>query len=85
MNKPEEYSSAQLRKIRHLKIFIFIVAAFALLGVVYLLLPLGPYVLALAGFAFLVMLFFASTSKLLDRVATSVPRGEGGKRSDELA
>ncbi len=83
MNDSEEYSPSQRRKIRHMKIVAFIAVALALVGVVYVLLPVGPYALALVVFALLVMVFFSGSSKLLNRFTSSEPRGSGGESADE--
>ena len=67
MSETRDYSPDQLRKILHLKVFLILIGALAFLGVVQLLLPIGPYVLALIVFAFLATAFFSGTSKFLDR------------------
>ncbi len=74
MDKSEQYSQSQLRKIRHLKIAFSVLGALALIAITHLLLPLALAVLVLAAFALLVLIFLSGTSSLLDRIAEPLSR-----------
>jgi len=68
VQETEELSPEQLRKVRHLKLAFLVMGALVILALLPVLLSVGAVLLALAVFAFAVMLFFFGCSRLLDRL-----------------
>jgi len=77
----EHLTPVQRRKAQQLKVFFALSVALALLALVHLIFPFAVTVLFLVLFAIVVMVFFSSTSRLLDRVTASDNGSDGDTES----